>query len=145
MFTIDPSDEAEGRAGLAALAAVEDAWNAAALRWDPASLAAIYADRALFYGGRPGHAVGRDAVRAYFESYRGVIESAVLRLVDQHVVRLGADAFVAQGIADFSFVLAGGRRSRSQLRATLVLVRADRWTILQHHFSPTPETPPLGA
>ena len=36
-------------------------------------LAAIYTDNAVFYGGRPGHSVGKEQVRAYFASYAGVL------------------------------------------------------------------------
>jgi uncharacterized protein (TIGR02246 family) len=128
-----------------ALANLEAAWNAAAKRFDPAGLVSLYTDNAVFYGGRPGHSVGRLAVRAYFDSYIGEIESAPLRLVDQHLIAIGPDAFVAQGLGEFSFTLSGGRHARSTLRTTLVVVRTDGgWRILQHHFSATPDSPPLG-
>ena len=54
--------------GERALRTVERDWNAAAQHWDSESLAALYTDDALFYGGRPGHAVGHAKVREGFDS-----------------------------------------------------------------------------
>jgi len=130
--------------GRAALAAVEAAWNEGARHWNPAAITAVYLDDALFYGGRPGHAIGAKGVRAYFDSYVGVITSARLSLVEQHVLPLGADRFVAQGYGAFAFVLADGRHTASRLRTTLILERHGAWRIRQHHFSVAPEVPPLG-
>jgi uncharacterized protein (TIGR02246 family) len=128
----------------AALAQVEAAWNAAAHRWDAHALTAIYTDDALFYGGRPGHSVGGPAIHAYFASYEGVIESATLTLVEQQFIHLAPDCFLAQGYGEFAFVLSGGRPSRSRLRTTLVVVlQQGAWKIRQHHFSTTPEAPPI--
>ncbi|MEM5428024.1 nuclear transport factor 2 family protein [Cupriavidus oxalaticus] len=46
---------------------------------------------------------------------------------------------------NFRFVLADGRETAARLRTTWVLVRrAGVWQILQHHFSPTPDAPPIG-
>jgi uncharacterized protein (TIGR02246 family) len=129
---------------VAVLDDVQARWNRAGLRWDPAALAAIYTDDALFHGGRPDHCAGRAAIRRYFDSYRGVIESARLELVDQHVVALAPDTVLAQGWGDFAFVLAGQRETVSRLRTTMVLVKRDGWLILAQHFSPPPATPPLG-
>lgn len=128
-----------------ALDAVQAAWTAAATPWNPQALAAVYADDALFFGGRPGHAVGVQAIHDYFASYDGVIEAGRLALVDQHVRELAPGCLLAQGHGDFAFVLAGDRHTRSVLRSTLVLVRQEGgWKIRQHHFSVAPETPPLG-
>jgi uncharacterized protein (TIGR02246 family) len=136
------TDIAEART---ALASVEARWNAAGAPWDPQALANVYTEDAVFFGGRPGHSVGRDAIRGYFASYDGVIASGVMELVEPVILPLAPGLVLAQGHVDFSFVLAGDKRTRSLLRATLVLAkRGERWLILQHHFSPTPETPPLG-
>ncbi|HSW18990.1 MAG TPA: SgcJ/EcaC family oxidoreductase [Ramlibacter sp.] len=126
------------------LAAVGAAWTAAATPWDPEALAALYTQDAMFLGGRPGHSVGREQIHAYFASYRGVILQGKLELVDQHVRELAPDCLLAQGYGDFSFVLAGDVQTRSLLRTTLVLARQGDWKILQHHFSASPSTPPLG-
>ncbi|WP_028221444.1 YybH family protein [Paraburkholderia oxyphila] len=128
----------------AALARVQAAWNAAAHRWDADRLTAVYTDDALFFGGRPGHSVGAGAIRDYFASYEGVIESATLELVEQYFTHLADDCFLAQGYGEFSFVLSGGRPSRSRLRTTLVVaLQQGEWKIRQHHFSTTPESPPI--
>jgi ketosteroid isomerase-like protein len=128
----------------AALAQVQAAWNAAARRWNVDALTAIYTDNALFFGGRPGHSVGAAGIREYFASYEGVIESATLNLVEQQFLRLADDCFVAQGYGEFAFVLSGGRPSRSRLRTTLIVaLQQDEWKIRQHHFSTTPESPPI--
>ncbi|WP_256856628.1 SgcJ/EcaC family oxidoreductase [Variovorax sp. KK3] len=129
----------------AALAQVQRDWNAAAERWHADRLAEVYTQDALFFGGRPGHSVGRSAVQDYFATYVGVIESGAMVLAEQHLAQLGPDCLLAQGYVDFSFTLQGGQQTRSRLRATLVLVREGAaWRIRQHHFSPTPEAPPLG-
>ncbi len=128
-----------------ALASVQDAWNAAAKVWNPQALAALYLEDALFYGGRAGHSVGSDAIRTYFDSYEGVIKSAHLTLIEQEILRLDGGSFVAQGYGDFSFVLEGGASTKSIMRTTLIIVKQDdRLKIRLHHFSVTPDVPPLG-
>ncbi|MFB9123489.1 SgcJ/EcaC family oxidoreductase [Paraburkholderia dipogonis] len=127
-----------------ALAIVQAAWNAGARHWNADALAAVYTADALFFGGRPGQSVGTGAIREYFASYEGVIDSATLELVEQQIVRLGTQCFLAQGYGEFSFTLSGGRMSRSRLRTTLVIALQDgEWRIRQHHFSAEPESPPI--
>jgi uncharacterized protein (TIGR02246 family) len=127
-----------------ALAIVQAAWNAASRDWNPDALTSVYTEDALFFGGRPGHSVGSSAIREYFASYEGVIESATLELVEQNFIRLGPDCFLAQGYGEFSFVLSGDRTSNSCLRTTLVIVSQNgEWKIRQHHFSTSPDTPPI--
>jgi uncharacterized protein (TIGR02246 family) len=127
-----------------ALAVVQASWNLSARNWDVDALTAVYTDDALFFGGRPGHAVGPRAIREYFASYEGVIESATLELVEQHFIPVTDDCFLAQGFGEFSFVLGDSRTSRSRLRTTLLIVRQqNEWKIRQHHFSASPESPPI--
>ncbi|BBU30556.1 hypothetical protein BTHE68_42900 [Burkholderia sp. THE68] len=127
-----------------ALAVVQASWNLSARNWDVDALTAVYTDDALFFGGRPGHAVGPRAIREYFASYEGVIESATLELVEQHFIPVTDDCFLAQGFGEFLFVLGGSRVSRSRLRTTLLIVRQQNdWKIRQHHFSASPESPPI--
>ncbi|AOI99932.1 YybH family protein [Burkholderia sp. LA-2-3-30-S1-D2] len=127
-----------------ALAVVQAAWNAAARDWNADALTGVYTTDALFFGGRPGHATGHEAIRAYFASYDGVIQSATLELVEQQFIRFGDDCFLAQGYGEFAFVLGDGTTSRSRLRTTLVIVaQQHEWKIRQHHFSASPETPPI--
>jgi uncharacterized protein (TIGR02246 family) len=124
---------------------MQNAWNRAAKVWNPEALARLYADDALFYGGRSGHSVGVAAIQAYFASYDGIIQSAVLDLIEQELVQISPESFVSQGLGAFSFVLSGGRKTQSVLRTTLVLSQINgRWKIQLHHFSVTPEVPPLG-
>lgn len=138
------ADSVAAQDGEAALRAVEHGWNAAALHWDTAGLAALYTDDAVFYGGRVGHSVGRAAIRAYFESYTAMFTSVRLALVEQELRGLGADYWLAQGYAAFEFDMKDGGSSEAKLRSTLVLVRrAEEWRILQHHFSATPAVPPI--
>jgi uncharacterized protein (TIGR02246 family) len=127
------------------LADIQVAWNTAASTWNPDAFAAIYTDDALFFGGRPDHSVGGAAIRAYFASYMGALESATLDLVDQHFLWLADDCFLAQGFGDFVFVLESGKRmSRARMRTTLVIAQDDgAWKIRQHHFSVPPESPPI--
>jgi uncharacterized protein (TIGR02246 family) len=128
-----------------ALDDIASRWNAAASPWCAEALAAIYSADALFFGGRPGHSVGAVAIHTYFMSYEGVIASGHMALVDQQLRCLAPSCVLSQGFVDFSFQLADGQSTQSRLRTTLVLVRGeDGWQIAQHHFSPTPEVPPLG-
>ena len=128
-----------------AVAQLQADWNAASGKgWDPAELCKLYCDEAVFFGGRPGHSVGVGAIRTYFDSYIGIVRSMTLQLVEQQVIPLGADVVLAQGYGEISLMLADGKRTNPRLRTTCVLVRrGDRWKILQHHFSPTPDVPPL--
>ncbi|MDR5752383.1 MULTISPECIES: SgcJ/EcaC family oxidoreductase [unclassified Caballeronia] len=124
---------------------VETDWNTAGRNWDPAALAALYTEDALFFGGRPAHSIGAKSIRKYFESYVGVIDSCSLELVDQIVIELTSDCVIAQGYGIFCFSLQGKHFTRSRLRTTLALAKEGAfWKIRQHHFSAIPEAPPLG-
>ena len=124
--------------------AMEAAWNKAALNWDIAALTELYTDNALFYGARPGLSIGHDGVLAYFKTNVGALKSATLHLIDQHVIVLGADAFVTQGYGRFEFLSENNNRGEATLRTTWTLVRIDRlWKIAVHHFSLTPDAPPI--
>ncbi|QYY33928.1 nuclear transport factor 2 family protein (plasmid) [Cupriavidus pinatubonensis] len=123
---------------------VERRWNAAAQAWNADELTSLYASEALFFGGKPGHAVGQHEILGYFSSYADILRSASMALVGQTVIELSVDTLLAQGHAKFRFVLADGRETASELRTTWVVVkRRGTWLILQHHFSPTPEAPPI--
>ena len=127
-----------------ALEAVQRDWNEAARHWDANALAALYTDDAVFFGGRPGQSVGHEAVLGYFDSYSGVLASTSLELFDQQLVSLGPDVFLSQGYCRFAFLLADGKRTSTVMRTTWVLQKADgRWKIRQHHFSTTPDAPPI--
>jgi uncharacterized protein (TIGR02246 family) len=132
--------------GETALRAVERDWNAAAEHWDTAGLAALYTEDALFYGGRPGHAVSHAKVREYFDSYVGTLAAARLALADQELRKLAEGVYLAQGYAAFDFDLAAGGASHAVLRSTLILThRPEGWRIAQHHFSSPPSEPPIPA
>jgi uncharacterized protein (TIGR02246 family) len=127
-----------------ALAAVEAKWNEAAARWNAGKLTSVYARDALFFGGRPGHSVGASDIHKYFASYEGVIASATLALVEQQFIWLAQDCFLAQGYGEFTFTLGDGALSHSRLRTTLIVaLQNGEWKIRQHHFSTTPESPPI--
>lgn len=131
--------------GQAALAQVVADWNRAGAAWDAPALAAVYAEDALLFGGRPGHSVGRAAIQGYFASYDGVILAGSMQMAETGLRTLGPGCVLAQGMVHFAFTLAGGEQTRSTLRATLVLgLEPDRWRILDHHFSTIPAAPPLG-
>jgi ketosteroid isomerase-like protein len=126
------------------LRSMESAWNAAALHWDVDGLTALYSGHATMFAGRPGMATGTQGVRGYFASYIGMLSSTQLELVEQVITELGPDAFLAQGYGNFRFTLASGKPSACTLRTTWLLVRrSGRWLIAHHHFSATPEVPPV--
>ena len=140
------SDSTVHSEGETALRAVERDWNAAAEHWDAAGLTALYTEDAVFYGGRPGHAVGPAKVREYFDSYIGTLAAARLALVDQELRKLAEGVYLAQGYAAFDFDLVAGGASRAVLRSTLVLTRRpEGWRIAQHHFSSPPAEPSIAA
>ncbi len=126
------------------LTALAERWSFAASDWDVDALAALYADDALLFGGRPHHAVGRAAIGGYFASYSGVILSATLTLIDQQILEVDDRCFFAQGFGDFAFTLAGGTRTESRFRTSLLLLRSADGCIRAHHFSSVPNAPPLG-
>lgn len=127
------------------LYAMAAAWSEAGRDWNPTALTDLYTADALLFGGRPGHSVGGDAIRAYFDSYAGVIFSASVELFDQQILRTGETSLLAQGFCHFAFRLSGDRHTRSHLRTSLLLDWSGGATrIRAHHFSPMPEAPPLG-
>jgi 3-hydroxyisobutyrate dehydrogenase len=128
-----------------ALRSAESDYNAAAKSWDVDAMAACYTEDVLFFGGRPGMSMGRDGVHAYYASYVGVIRSSQLELLDQQLVQLAPDTYLAQGHGRFNLVLANGQSTQTTLRSTVVIVLRDgRWKFRQHHFSATPDAPSLG-
>lgn len=142
-MTESPAKQPSGAANTA-LRSVESAWNAAALHWDVDGLTALYSDDATMFAGRPGMASGTQGVRAYFASYIGMLKSTQLELVEQAITELGPDALLTQGYGNFRFTLANGKPSSSTLRTTWLLARRDgRWLIVHHHFSATPDVPPV--
>lgn len=121
------------------------AWNRAGSSWNAPALAETYAKDGLLFGGRPGHFAGREAIQAYFASYEGVILAGAMRMFDTELRVLAPGCVLAQGMVEFAFTLAGNERTRSTLRATLVLTQsAGGWLIADHHFSTIPAAPPLG-
>lgn len=120
-------------------------WNAAGSVWDCERLAECFTEDGLFFGGRPTHSVGRQAIEGYFRSYIGTITSCTLSLREQHVFNLDANCLVAQGFGEFFFELSDGLHTHSVVRTTLVLVRQqDRWKTRLQHIAPIPKNPPLG-
>lgn len=131
-------------AAVHALQVVLESWNRAAATWDVEGLAALYADDALMFGGRPGLSVGVAGMRSYFGSYADALSAAHLQLVDQHLVELGPEVYLAQGFGVFKFHRVDGRQTGTTIRTTLVIARCGgRWTIRQHHFSTIPDKPPI--
>lgn len=126
------------------LSRIERAWNAAARTWDADALAELYDEKALLFGGRPAHSVGRGAIRKYFQSYEGTILSAVIDLFDQEIEEIGTDTFAAQGYCRFTFTLVEDGKTQTVLRATLVVSGSKEPCIRVHHFSGIPDAPPLG-
>lgn len=128
---------------MSALLRVEERWNAAAEPLSPSNIAKIYIENALFFGGLPDHYVGRAEVERYFTHYVGMLSSISMKFREQHFTSL-QDAILVQGFVDFIFGLPDGRTTTTNVRATLVLVQQDNdWSIMLHHFSPPPDSPPV--
>lgn len=119
-------------------------WNRAAQTWNVDGLVAMYTEDALMFGGRPGLSVGLAGMRTYFASYVDQLASTHLDLVDQYIVALAPDIYLAQGFGIFKFRLASGEHTGTTMRTTLVLIRREgQWKIQQHHFSTIPDKPPI--
>ena len=127
-----------------ALAAVQRDWNAAALNWNVDGLAAVYTDDAVLFAGRPGIAIGQSQIRDYFVSYANDLKSTSMELVDQYLLQLSEDVVLAQGYVKFQFASLSGKQGGALMRTTLTLVkRQGAWKLIQHHFSMTPDAPPI--
>ena len=97
-------------------------------------------------GGRPGHQIGRAAIRDYFASYTGTILSGSLTLSEFSAQQIGHDCVMGQGFVNFRFHLKGDEHTTSRLRGAWVLhAHAGCWRIRLHHFSTVPVQPPLGS
>ena len=134
---------AASRAELA-LQEVLASWNRAAAAWDVEGLASLYTEDALMFGGLPGLSVGAPGMRAYFGSYVGALAGAHLELVDQHLLELAPEVYLAQGFGVFKFRRVDGRNTGTTMRTTWVIAtHAGSWKIRQHHFSTIPDKPPI--
>jgi uncharacterized protein (TIGR02246 family) len=123
---------------------IQDRWNLAGLIWDVEALTAMYTPDAVMYGGRPGMSIGHAGMRQYFSSYVDMLASTKMELKDQVMIRLAPNVYLAQGYGVFQFTLRTGKKSDTTMRTTLVLVEREKeWKILQHHFSSTPDKPPI--
>ncbi|MGV6871914.1 YybH family protein [Pseudochelatococcus sp. B33] len=126
---------------------IEHRWNAASSPWNPTALSEIYDKDAVFFGGRPANYVSREKIKDYFASYNEMFKAASLKLVEQSAVQVSEHAIIYQGYGDFAFHLHDGRVTYNTLRTSLVLCRkatsSGEWQIFMHHFSPSPETPPV--
>jgi hypothetical protein len=128
--------ESAPQTGYEALRSIESDWCAAGFTWNVDSLVDIYTSDALLFGGQPGLAVGHAAIRAYFSSYRGILDSTRLQLYDQNLIELDSNMFIAQGYGIFTFHFADGRITAPVSRTTLLMVREQkRWKVKVHHFS----------
>ncbi len=140
----DGALSAASAAAKSALENVQARWNDAAKNWDVAALTALYTKDALMYGGRPDMSVGLPGVNRYFSSYSEMLTSANLDLKDQVVVELASDMYLAQGFGVFGIRLKSGKDVGTTMRTTLLIVNRDgEWKILDHHFSSSPEAPPI--
>jgi uncharacterized protein (TIGR02246 family) len=119
-------------------------WNRAGETWNVEAFVAIYTPDALMFGGRPGLSVGLAGIRTYFASYVDQLAQAHLELVDQHTIAVAPDTYLAQGFGIFKIRLTSGEQTGMTMRTTLVLNRrAGQWRIQLHHFSTTPDKPPI--
>lgn len=138
-------DDQTGRDAPTVLNELLAAWSRAATPWNATELGSLYSEDACLFGGRPGHSIGRAEITRYFACYDGVILSASIKPLDQEFSAPEPHLVIAQGHVEFAFLLGTGNRTKSLLRSTLILKReGGRWRISHHHFSPIPETPPLG-
>ncbi|MFF5077348.1 SgcJ/EcaC family oxidoreductase [Actinoplanes sp. NPDC000266] len=113
----------------AVLRPVLDEWRKAIAEHDPAAVAALFTEDAVFQGLRP-YTVGRPGVETYYAGQpRGMTVDYRLRLTR----RLGDDAVLGWAEADFTV----GPEIRALVNLTVVVERtAGGWRIAHYHVSP---------
>ena len=123
-----------------AVAALLTAWAAGFAAHDPAAIAALYAQDALFYGSLPALYRGPAGVLEYFRAL--AVRSGQAAFHDLVVSSAGPDIRIVAGNATFAWN--GG--APVTLRITQVHVRQHgAWKILNHHVSTRPPwAPPSG-
>ena len=105
-------------------------WSAAFARRDVGALAGLYTDDALFFGSRPELFRGREGVATYF---RGLAADVILEAFEApDIVAITPEVFVTAGYWRFTF--AG--ETRFYRLTWVVVARAGRWLIAQHHAAP---------
>ena len=123
----------------AEIEAAQTAWQAAFADDDPGAIVPLYDDDAALWGTlSPTFAVGRDAVRAYFEmAYRRLPGHTVA--FDQRHVRIEGKTAISGGAYTFGYTQNG---SPATLPARFTFVyrrRGGEWRIVHHHSSATPD------
>jgi uncharacterized protein (TIGR02246 family) len=123
---------------------IEACWNAAANTWDADALSDIYAADAVLFGGLPELSISHAGIKEYFNTYKDILRSVQLRMVDQVLRKASDNTYVAQGFVNFTFQLTNGTTTQTRMRTTWVMVKQDdQWKLLAHHFSNLPEKLPV--
>ena len=124
----------------------QDDVEAAIARWaeafatlDGERSAAVYAPDARLWGTVAAEpAVGRDEIRAYFDSGRQRARSRSVA-IGAHATRVYGTTAVASGRYDFTNVLFDGTSTVRRARFSMTFVNQDRqWFIVDHHSSELP-------
>jgi uncharacterized protein (TIGR02246 family) len=122
--------------------AVIERWATAFATLDGSRSAAEYADDARLWGTvaqEPN--VGRDAIRAYFDSGRQRAKARHV-VIGDHATRVYGTTAVSSGRYDFHSVLHDGTSTVRRARFSMTFVqRGGRWQIVDHHSSEVPAAP----
>jgi uncharacterized protein (TIGR02246 family) len=117
-------------------------WVAAFAALDGSKSAAVYADDARLWGTiaqEPN--VGREAIRAYFDSGRQRAQARRV-VIGDHATRVYGPTAVSSGRYDFHTVLHDGTSTVRRARFSMTFVQRDgRWQIVDHHSSEVPPAP----
>lgn len=117
-------------------------WAEVFTTMDGALSASVYADDARLWGTVAQEpAVGREAIRAYFDGGRQRAKARHV-VIGDHATRVYGTTAVSSGRYDFHSVLLDGTATVRRARFSMTFVqRNGRWVIVDHHSSEVPLAP----
>jgi uncharacterized protein (TIGR02246 family) len=115
-----------------AVSTIIEKWSAAFRKLDANALAALYSQRALFYGSNPTLYRGNEGVAAYFNALPRW-RAPTVQFTDVTTAQVSPDLINFAGTANFDL---GEEASPLSVKITWVIVREDGdWKIVSHHVS----------
>lgn len=138
---VAPQDGAASAAARAGVAAAVTKWTTVFVDDNPDAILALYDEDGILWGTlSPTIAVGKQAVRGYFERAYKALPGHRVTFGEQQI-RVFGDTAVNSGYYTFSYVRDGETRTIPARYSFVYRKRGEQWMIVDHHSSAMPPPP----